>query len=68
MANKRSIFDGAYDIYLTTKNIAVKRLMSGQDKNGRGRTLMITTYVPKTVGNLNDARKVLGYIPTRRRK
>lgn len=67
MANKRSIFAGADDIYLTTKNIAVKRVKSVQDKNGYWRTITKTSYVPKTVRNLNDARKIYGYIPKRSR-
>lgn len=62
MANKRSIFAGADDTYLTKKNIAVKRLSSTKDSKGNWTLVEKTTYVPKTVGNLNEAKKIHGYI------
>lgn len=58
----RNKFYGADDIYLTPKNIAITHIKSIKDKQGNWRTLTKTTYVPKTVRNLNDARKAWGYI------
>ena len=55
-------FYGADDIYLTAKNIAITHVKSIKDKQGNWRTLTKTTYVPKTKGNLNEARRVYGYI------
>ena len=62
MANQRSIFAGADDIYLTKKNIAVKRVSSTKDSKGNWRTSTKTVYVPKTVRNLNIAKSIHGYI------
>ena len=59
---KRNKFACADDIYLTDKNIAVTRVKSVKDKNGYWRTSQKTIYVPKTVRNLNEAKKIHGFI------
>ena len=49
---KRSKFAGADDIYLTGKSIAVRRVYTYSDKNGRQRLSDKTRYYPKTAKNI----------------
>ena len=47
-------------MYLTSKNIAITRFKIVKDKQGNRRISRKTTYVPKTVRNLNEARSIWG--------
>ena len=62
VSKKKNIFRGADDIYLTKKNIAVRRVSSYTTKKGRFVLKDKTTYIPKTEKNLRRAKAVHGYI------
>lgn len=47
---------------MTGIKIALKRVSSTKDSKGNWITSSKTVYVPKTVGNLNEAKKIHGYI------
>lgn len=49
--------EGADDVYLTDKSIAVRRIKSGKG----GRIVSdVTTYYPKTRENMKNAREIFG--------
>lgn len=59
---KRNKFMGADDIYLTKKNIAVRRISVYLTKDGSLRQSDKTRYYKKTSSNLRKARDIYGFI------
>ena len=57
---KRNKFAGADDIYLTRKNIAVRKVSTRNLGNGNYRVTDKTIYYPKTRKNLNQANSIFG--------
>lgn len=60
--NKVNRFAGADDIYLTKKNIAVRKVSTFYDKNGKFHMTDTTKYYKKTAKNLANAKSIHGYI------
>lgn len=55
-------FNGADDIYLTKKSIAVKRYSCWYDMNGKFHSEESVKYYPKTKKNLTQAKQIWGWV------
>lgn len=60
--NKVNRFAGADDIYLTKNSIAVRKVSTYYDKNGKFHLTDNTKYYKKTAKNLSSAKSIYGYI------
>ena len=60
--SKRNKFAGADDIYLTKKNIAVRKISTWYDKKGKFMMNDVTKYYPKTKRHLDLANSIYGYV------
>ena len=62
MKSIKKKFLGADDIYLTQNSIAVRRISSYQDRNGKYHLVDKTKYYKKNQKNLKTASSIYGHI------